>query len=213
MDLPHSPGCYLHKDRTGKIIYVGKAKSLKARLASYFSGKREIKTRMLVSKAATLEWILTETEYEALLLENTLIKRHAPRYNINLKDGKTYPAIRITNEEFPRVFRTRRIIDDGDGLWSADAPLQLPLRFKHCDDIAVEKTRKAGGSRVMLLNISCLVSPDKAGLLGSELENIDKTIAPGELCGVLFNSGAPAGVAPSRPAPSRNQPARPAPWG
>ncbi|PKL08356.1 MAG: excinuclease ABC subunit C [Spirochaetae bacterium HGW-Spirochaetae-7] len=110
---PETPGVYLWKDTAGAVIYVGKAKSLKARLNSYFSGKRELKTRMLVSKAATLEWILTETEYEALLLENTLIKRHSPRYNINLKDGKTYPAIRITNEEFPRVFRTRRIIDDG----------------------------------------------------------------------------------------------------
>jgi len=110
---PEAPGVYLWKDPDGVVIYVGKAKSLKARLASYFSGKREIKTRLLVSKAEMLEWILTETEYEALLLENNLIKQHAPRYNINLKDGKTYPSIRITNEEYPRVFRTRRIIDDG----------------------------------------------------------------------------------------------------
>ena len=110
---PEAPGVYLWRDADGVVIYVGKAKSLKARLASYFSGKREVKTRLLVSKATSLEWILTETEYEALLLENNLIKQHAPRYNINLKDGKTYPSIRITNEEFPRVFRTRRIIDDG----------------------------------------------------------------------------------------------------
>ena len=110
---PEAPGVYLWKDPEGVVIYVGKAKSLKARLASYFSGKREIKTRVLVSKAETLEWILTETEYEALLLENNLIKQYSPRYNINLKDGKTYPAIRITNEEYPRVFRTRRIVDDG----------------------------------------------------------------------------------------------------
>ncbi|HPE87991.1 MAG TPA: excinuclease ABC subunit UvrC [Spirochaetia bacterium] len=110
---PEAPGVYLWKDADGVVIYVGKAKSLKARLASYFTGKREIKTRHLVAKAATLEWILTETEYEALLLENNLIKRYAPKYNINLKDGKTYPSIRITNEEFPRVFRTRRIVDDG----------------------------------------------------------------------------------------------------
>jgi len=110
---PETPGVYLWKDPEGVVIYVGKAKSLKARLASYFTGKREVKTRLLVSKAATLEWILTETEYEALLLENNLIKQYAPKYNINLKDGKTYPSIRITNEEFPRVFRTRRIVDDG----------------------------------------------------------------------------------------------------
>jgi len=110
---PETPGVYLWKDPEGVVIYVGKAKSLKARLSSYFSGKRDVKTRLLVSKATVLEWILTETEYEALLLENNLIKLHAPRYNINLKDGKTYPSIRITNEEFPRVFRTRRIVDDG----------------------------------------------------------------------------------------------------
>jgi len=110
---PEAPGVYLWRDPDGVVIYVGKAKSLKARLASYFSGRREVKTKLLVSKATSLEWILTETEYEALLLENNLIKQHAPRYNINLKDGKTYPSIRITNEEYPRVFRTRRIIDDG----------------------------------------------------------------------------------------------------
>lgn len=110
---PETPGVYLWKDPEGTIIYVGKAKSLKARLSSYFAGAKDAKTRLLVSKAATIEWILTETEYEALLLENTLIKLHSPRYNINLKDGKTYPSIRITNEEFPRVFRTRRIVDDG----------------------------------------------------------------------------------------------------
>ncbi|MBN2874292.1 MAG: excinuclease ABC subunit UvrC [Spirochaetales bacterium] len=110
---PESPGVYLWKNEKGVVIYVGKAKSLKTRLGSYFSGKRDVKTRHLVSRAASLEWILTDTEFEALLLENTLIKRHVPRYNVNLKDGKTYPSIRITNEEFPRVFRTRRIIDDG----------------------------------------------------------------------------------------------------
>jgi excinuclease ABC subunit C len=110
---PQSPGVYLWKDAEGEILYVGKAVSVKDRLASYFSGRRDAKTRLLVSKAETLEWILTATEYEALLLENNLIKRHAPRYNINLKDGKTYPSIRITNEEFPRIFRTRRIVDDG----------------------------------------------------------------------------------------------------
>ena len=110
---PASPGVYLWKDAEGEILYVGKAISVKDRLASYFSSRRDAKTRLLVSKAETLEWILTATEYEALLLENNLIKRHAPRYNINLKDGKTYPSIRITNEEFPRIFRTRRIVNDG----------------------------------------------------------------------------------------------------
>ncbi len=110
---PETPGVYLWKDDEGRVLYVGKAKSLKARLASYFSGKREVKTRHLVSRATNLEWIHTSTEYEALLLENNLIKRNSPKYNINLKDGKTYPSVRITNEEYPRVFRTRRIINDG----------------------------------------------------------------------------------------------------
>ena len=101
------------RDSDGVIIYVGKAKILKNRLSSYFSGRKDPKTRLLVSKIANLEWILTESEYEALLLENELIKRNTPKYNINLKDGKSYPIIRITAEEWPRVFRTRRIVDDG----------------------------------------------------------------------------------------------------
>ncbi|MCX7025107.1 MAG: excinuclease ABC subunit UvrC [Spirochaetes bacterium] len=110
---PESPGVYIMKDADGSIIYVGKAKVLRNRLSSYFSGRKDAKTRLLVSRIASIEWILTPTDYEALLLENEFIKKHAPKYNINLKDGKTYPAIRVTNEEFPRVFRTRRVIDDG----------------------------------------------------------------------------------------------------
>ena len=101
------------RDNSGVIIYVGKAKILRNRLSSYFTGRKDPKTRLLVSKIHSLEWILTETEYEALLLENELIKRNTPKYNINLKDGKTYPVIRLTAEEWPRVFRTRRIVNDG----------------------------------------------------------------------------------------------------
>ncbi len=112
-ESPQSAGVYLMRDETGEIIYVGKAKSLRNRLSSYFSGKKDIKTRHLVSRIHNIEWVLAAHEYEALLLENNFIKEHTPRYNINLKDGKTYPSIRITNEEFPRVFRTRRIINDG----------------------------------------------------------------------------------------------------
>lgn len=113
LDAPKSAGVYLWKDETGGIIYVGKAKSLKNRLCSYFTSNKDLKTRILVSRAHSIEYITTENEYEALLLENTLIKKHNPRYNINLKDGKTYPVIKITNETFPRVFRTRRIQNDG----------------------------------------------------------------------------------------------------
>lgn len=101
------------RDSTGEIIYVGKAKVLRNRLSSYFSGRKDVKTRHLVARVDTIEWILAGSEYEALLLENTLIKKHSPKYNINLKDGKTYPSIRVTHEAFPRVFRTRRIINDG----------------------------------------------------------------------------------------------------
>jgi excinuclease ABC subunit C len=92
---------------------VGKAKSLRNRVRSYFAANRDTKTRALVRKIGSIEYILTENEYEALLLENTLIKRHAPRYNINLKDGKSYPVLRITAEDYPRVFRTRRMMHDG----------------------------------------------------------------------------------------------------
>ncbi len=112
-EAPEEPGVYLMKDAEGLVIYVGKAKVLRNRLSSYFSGRKDVKTRHLVARIETIEWIIAASEYEALLLESTLIKRLTPRYNVNLKDGKTYPSIRITSEAFPRVFRTRRIIDDG----------------------------------------------------------------------------------------------------
>jgi len=110
-DAPRLPGVYLWKDEEGQIIYIGKAKALRDRLGSYFSAK-DIKTATLIKHAASIETIIVANEYEALLLENTLIKQHAPRYNINLKDGKSYPVIRVTHEDFPRIFRTRRIIED-----------------------------------------------------------------------------------------------------
>ena len=115
--LPVESGVYLMKDQRGEIIYVGKAKSLRKRVISYFNGSRDIKTRVLASRIHTIDHITTRNEYEALLLENNLIKRWKPRYNINLKDGKTYPVIRVTNEDFPRVFRTRRIIQDGSSYY------------------------------------------------------------------------------------------------
>jgi excinuclease ABC subunit C len=111
--VPRDAGVYIMRDAKNLIIYVGKAKSLRNRLSSYFSGAKDVKTTTLLRRVRTIEYIIAANEYEALLLENNLIKEHKPRYNINLKDGKTYPVIRITNEEFPVVFRTRRIIDDG----------------------------------------------------------------------------------------------------
>lgn len=113
--LPTKPGVYLHKDADGQIIYVGKAKSLRNRVKSYFQSGRPVdaKTKALVRKIADLEVIVTDTEVEALILENTLIKEHKPKYNVLLKDDKTYPYIRITKEEFPKIFKTRRVVRDG----------------------------------------------------------------------------------------------------
>lgn len=112
--LPSRPGCYLFKDKNGKILYVGKAGVLRNRVRSYFqSGPLEPKVNALVRRIADLEYIITDSEVEALILENNLIKKHRPRYNVNLKDDKSYPYIRITNEDFPQVFITRKVIRDG----------------------------------------------------------------------------------------------------
>jgi excinuclease ABC subunit C len=112
-DLPDEPGVYLMKNSQGQILYVGKAKSLRRRVRSYFSGLKDIKTRHLLSKISDIEALSTQSEAEALLLENNLIKHWKPKYNINLKDGKTYPVIKLTNEAYPRLYRTRRIVFDG----------------------------------------------------------------------------------------------------
>lgn len=113
LEAPSVSGVYLWRNAENTVIYVGKAKNLKNRLSSYFAGNKDLKTRLLVSAAASIEYITTENEYEAFLLENNMIKKYSPRYNINLKDGKSYPVIRITNEDFPRLFKTRNILHDG----------------------------------------------------------------------------------------------------
>jgi len=112
-EAPLEPGVYIWRDYESRIIYVGKARNLRNRLGSYFAGSKDIKTTALINHAKSIETIIVSNEYEALLLENTLIKQHSPKYNINLKDGKTYPVIRITADSFPRVFRTRHIVEDG----------------------------------------------------------------------------------------------------
>ena len=113
-NLPEKPGCYQYLDEQGTVIYVGKAKNLKRRVSSYFLKESQTdKTRMLVSKISDLKYIVVETEWDAFLLENNLIKRYKPRYNILLKDDKTYPSICITREDYPRVFKTRKIIRNG----------------------------------------------------------------------------------------------------
>lgn len=113
--LPTSAGVYLFRNAAGTIIYVGKAKNLRQRVRSYFQPSRpaDAKTQALVRNIASIEYIATDTEVEALILENTLIKRHKPRYNILLRDDKSYPLIRVTNEPYPRIFLTRRIARDG----------------------------------------------------------------------------------------------------
>ena len=113
LKAPSSSGVYMWRNPQDDVIYVGKAKNLKNRLSSYFSGKKDIKTRLLISNAKSIEYITTANEYEAFLLENNLIKKYSPKYNINLKDGKSYPVLRITNEDFPRLFKTRHILHDG----------------------------------------------------------------------------------------------------
>ena len=114
LNLPESPGIYQYLDAEGTIIYVGKAKNLKRRVSSYFNREHPNgKTRVLVSKIADIRYIVVKTEEDALLLENNLIKKYRPRYNVLLKDDKTYPSICVSNEYFPRVFKTRNIIRNG----------------------------------------------------------------------------------------------------
>ena len=109
-NLPDSPGCYQYLDDKGVIIYVGKAKNLKRRVSSYFNKEQQtLKTKLLVSKISDIKYVVVNSEADALLLENNLIKQHKPRYNVLLKDDKTYPSICVTNEYFPKLFKTRRI--------------------------------------------------------------------------------------------------------
>ncbi|WP_379946689.1 excinuclease ABC subunit UvrC [Enterococcus devriesei] len=110
--LPDQPGCYLMKDKNGTIIYVGKAKILKNRVRSYFTGSHNTKTERLVSEIEDFEYIVTESNIEALLLEINLIKKNDPKYNIMLKDDKTYPFLKITNEKYPRLMITRKVLKD-----------------------------------------------------------------------------------------------------
>jgi excinuclease ABC subunit C len=114
--LPAEPGVYIYKNDQGKIIYVGKARSLRQRVRSYFQEGRslDLKTQRMVSEAADLEYIVTDNEVEALILESTLVKKNQPRYNVNLKDDKSFPYLKLTvNESYPRIFITRRIKKDG----------------------------------------------------------------------------------------------------
>lgn len=159
--LPDKPGVYRYYDKNGKVIYVGKAKSLRKRVSSYFRKNFDSgKTRMLVSKITDIKTIVVDNQYEALLLENTLIKKYQPKYNVMLRDDKTYPWICIKNENFPRVFKTRKIINDGSeyfGPYASVGILNALLDFirevyplRTCNYDLNQKNIKAGKFKVCL---------------------------------------------------------------
>jgi excinuclease ABC subunit C len=129
--LPQLPGVYLYKDQHGTVIYVGKAKSLRSRVRSYFSDERlaDAKTGTLISEARDVEYILLDNNKEALALENNLIKQWQPRFNILLRDDKTYPYIKLTGEKWPRVYVTRRLIKDGSSYYGPYFPANLAHRL------------------------------------------------------------------------------------
>ncbi len=160
--LPSNPGVYQYFDKDGKIIYIGKAKNLKKRVLSYFNKNTSLpgKVRVLVAKIADIRWIAVESESDALLLENNMIKEYQPRYNIMLKDDKTYPWICIKNEPFPRVFPTRNLIKDGSEYFGPYASVKLmntlldlirqlyPLR--NCNLNLTQQNIKAGKFKICL---------------------------------------------------------------
>ncbi|HSW50753.1 MAG TPA: GIY-YIG nuclease family protein, partial [Bryobacteraceae bacterium] len=132
-ELPASPGVYLYRDQHGTVLYVGKAKNLRARVRSYFSDERlaDAKTGSLIAEASALDFILVDTEREAFALENNLIKQYQPRFNVLLRDDKSFPCIKLTNERYPRVYVTRRIRKDGASYFGPYLPASLAYRLVH----------------------------------------------------------------------------------
>ena len=125
-NIPQKAGVYQYYDKSDNLLYIGKAKNLKKRVSSYFTKKQEHgKTRVLVSKIQDIKYVVVSTEMDALLLENNLIKKHQPKYNVALKDGKTYPWICIKKEPFPRIFQTRHVIKDGSDYYGPYASVRL----------------------------------------------------------------------------------------
>src|SRR6059058_209065 len=129
--IPLAPGVYLYKDAADRVIYVGKAKSLRLRVRSYFSEDKlaDVKTGTLISEARDVDYILVDNEKEALALENNLIKQYKPRFNVLLRDDKTYPYIKLTSERFPRVYVTRRLFKDGSTYYGPYFPGNLAHRL------------------------------------------------------------------------------------
>lgn len=185
--LPETPGVYQYFDKNGIIIYIGKAKNLKNRVLSYFHNdiNHNSKTRLLVRKIYHIELIHVNTETEALLLECNLIKKHRPRYNILLKDDKSYPWIRITNEEFPKIFKTRNLIKDGSlyfgpypskrGIKELMDIIRLMFRYRTCNLKLSEESIKSGkfkpclNYQIKLCNAPCIGEETK--------EDYNKTIS------------------------------------
>ena len=147
-NIPLQPGIYKFRDPNDVIIYVGKAKNLKNRIASYFNNDKNkaFKTRTLVKNAASLEYTVVDTEHDALLLENTLIKKFQPRYNVMLKDAKTYSYVCVKNEPFPRVFFTRKVIRDGSTYFG-------PYTNKYRINIIIDIIKKLFPLRTCTLNL------------------------------------------------------------
>jgi excinuclease ABC subunit C len=156
-NLPTQPGCYLHKNAKGEILYVGKARNLRNRVRQYFQNSRglDLKTQELVARITDLEFIVTDTEAEALILESNLIKQHKPRFNVRLKDDKSYPHLKLTiNEEFPRIFKTRRVEKDGAAYFGPYLPASLAdktvslinreFQLRTCSDEVYELYKRAG---------------------------------------------------------------------
>lgn len=198
--LPNQPGIYQYFDSTGKIIYVGKAKNLKNRVSSYFSkSQHNRKTELLVRNIAEIKHMVVETEQDALLLENNLIKKYQPRYNIRLKDDKTYPWIIIKNEEFPRVFQTRTVIRDGSayfGPYTSILTVRTLLEFfrklfklRNCKLKLSEDNISQGKFKVCLeYHIGNCLAPCIGKLEPDQyMKNIDqiKEILKGNISGVI----------------------------
>jgi len=186
-NLPTNPGVYIYKNDKGKIIYIGKAVNLRNRVRSYFqSGKYfDAKTKALINHIHDLEFIVTNTEAEALILEDTLIKENKPRYNILLRDDKSYPYIRITNEEFPRIFPTRKVVRDGSKYFGPYTDvknmrrilrlIQSIFRIRTCKLKLNEESIKQGKFRLCLdYQIKKCDGPCEAKILRSEERRVGK---------------------------------------
>ena len=152
--LPDQPGCYLMKDRQGTIIYVGKAKVLKNRVRSYFNGSHDGKTLRLVNEIEDFEYIVTSSNIEALILELTLIKKHDPKYNVMLKDDKTYPFIKLTAEKHPKLIITRKVKKDSGKYFGPYPNVIAAMKQRSC---LIEFIRCENATRCQIECVSIII--------------------------------------------------------